>query len=349
MTTRVAIFAEHLCRTPTGGIGVYAKQLVRALGKIEGIDSVTVSSLGEAIPGVPVATLKSPHRVTVELLHRGLGVPGWAHASRNADIVHATSFDLPPRESRPLTVFVHDLLWRKFPEAYSARGIEWHERALGRSIERAKVLMVPSDEVRTDLVHAGAERNDVKVVGEGCDHLDVQSKRIGTYLLSVGTLQPRKNVAGLMRAYSLYRKQSAEPLPLRIVGADGWGPELGPLPAGVSLLGSVTDAQLAELYAGAAALVLTSLGEGFGLPIGEAWRASVPVISAHTIPCAAEHSEACLLVPPHDEQATAAAIHTVLAGGRATTEQVARGLTIAQTMTWRQMAESHVSAWHSLS
>jgi glycosyltransferase involved in cell wall biosynthesis len=349
VTTRIAVFAEHLCRTPSGGIGVYIKQLICALGTIEGLESIAISSPGAQVAeGCPVSTLTSPHRVTVELLHRGRSVPGWARASRDADILHATSFDLPPRDSRPLTVFVHDLLWRKFPEAYSTRGIEWHERGLERSIQRAKVLLVPSNEVRTDLIHAGADRSNVKVVGEGCDHLVVHPKRIGTYLLSVGTLQPRKNVAGLIQAYSLYRTQSAEPLPLRIVGPAGWGTELGPLPVGVSLLGSVTDSQLGDLYAGASALLLVSLGEGFGLPIGEAWSASVPVIGAHTVPCVDEHSEACLVVSPSDAQAIAAAIHTVLAGGSAITQQVARGLAIAKKMTWRHMAESHVTLWRTL-
>ena len=383
---RVGIIGEQLHRQPPGGIGVYIRSLLRALAEpsghsSEGLTAELIVSRGlvlaetESIPqSIRVRTLFTPHRLTVELVHRGLPLLNRSKALRGIDLLHATSLDLLPSD-QPLTAFVHDLLWRSWPQAYSARGIEWHERSLRRLIDRAQVLMVPSYAVARELVGAGAAEDSVHVVGEGSDHLPLLPRTVGDnvgqdsphgqqgqpgpsgmapYLLSVATAQPRKNLAGLLEGYCVYRSRHMAqgpvdvdgPLRLKLVGPVGWGPQLPTLPEGVEAVGNVTDEQLATLYAGAAALVIVPFAEGYGLPVVEAWRAGTPVLCSSGVPVGSEHADAALVVDDvEDAESIAVAIDELLADGEATARRVAIGKQTAEALTWSAVARRHQELW----
>src|SRR5688500_15913691 len=162
---------------------------------------------------------------------------------------------MPPAGRAPMSVMVHDLAWRHFPEAYPDRGRRWHEAALARALERASLLIVPSATVADDVVGAGAPAATVEVVEEGCDHLAAPDDdaagallaRLGVtgdFLLTVSTLEPRKNLPRLLAAYDTVRDRLP---PLVVVGPAGWGPEVRPGP-GVVLAGLVTGGTLTALY-----------------------------------------------------------------------------------------------------
>ena len=141
----------------------------------------------------------------------GLG-PWLGRCGRGVTLVHATSLAAPPARRARLTVMVHDTAWRRHPEAYPARGRRWHEAALARVVGGADAVVVPSSAVADDLVEAGAAPCAVHVVEHGSDHLGspddlgaaalLQSLGVeGSFLMSVGTLEPRKNLARLVEAY----------------------------------------------------------------------------------------------------------------------------------------------------
>jgi glycosyltransferase involved in cell wall biosynthesis len=349
----IGVVVEQLCRQPSGGIGVYARSLCRALSQLESVDVISVSSRHNKPTTPNPAFLMTPHRLTNELMSRGMRVPGWKAATQSAELIHATSFDLPRRGARPQTVFVHDLLWRRWPGAYSKRGIAWHERALHRALADGNDLLVPSNAVRQDLLPAGANPANITVIGEGSDHLPEPSEPIvdldsRMYLLSVATSQPRKNLPGLLRAYERYRSTVASPLDLVIVGPNGWGPQLPAATAGVELRGSVSDLQLSNLYANAAAVVFVPFEEGFGLPVVEAWRAGAPIVASLGVPIAAEHPDAALLIDPLDIDSIAEALRVVTTDLSSAQEFAARGQLLARQMTWRHVAQEHVSIWNKL-
>ena len=157
------------------------------------------------------------------------------------------------------------------------------------------------------------------VVEEGCDHLDPPDHegaaallaRLGVpagggYLLTVSTLEPRKNLPRLLDAYALALPRLPEPWPLVVVGPAGWGPALPPRPV-VLLAGHVDGGVLSALYGGARLVAYVPLREGWGLPAVEAMRCGMPVVAT---PMPSTGGAACE-VPPADVEAIAEALVAV--------------------------------------
>jgi glycosyltransferase involved in cell wall biosynthesis len=354
----VAVVAEQLRRSAPGGIGTYVRGLVQGLGALgPGRPAVTLwASRPPAGVADPVAALGSvvtsplPGPALVRAWDRGLA--GYRH---EADVVHATSLAVPPRRRAPLTVMVHDLAWRRLPDAFPARGRRWHEAALGRATERASLLLVPSRATADDLLAAGAPAARVEVVEEGSDHLPppdheaaaavlARSGVAGPYLLSVSTIEPRKNLRRLVAAYGAARPRLPGDWPLVVVGPSGWGDEPPPEGEGVVLTGWVADGALAALYARARAVAYVPLLEGFGLPALEAMAAGAPVV-ASAMPST---GGAALEADPLDVTAIADALVTAAADEDARRELVEAGTRRAAALTWAAAARRHVELWESV-
>ena len=331
---KVVVITEQLRRKVPGGIGTYVSGLVRGLQSTD-VDVATYTSL-----------LPAP------LLSRAWD-RGLPPRPPQGDVVHATSL-LTPGRTNPLTVMVHDLAWRDIPEAYPPHGRRWHEQALGRAIERAAVLITPSQATADDLIAAGADGARVEVVEEGSDHLPppdqaAAANRLaahgvtGPYLLTVSTLEPRKNLTRLLAAYSKARPRLPEPWPLVVVGPTGWGEAVEPVPGAV-LLGQVPGPVLAALYADAASMAYVPLKEGFGLPAVEAMAAGAPVV-ASPMPSV---GDAALVVDPLDEAAIADALVDAATDQATRTNLIAAGRQRAGQLTWAAAARRHVEIWSRL-
>ncbi len=217
---------------------------------------------------------------------------------------------------------------------------------------RADVLLTAAPETAQALRAAGAAR--VEVVAHGADHLPpadhegahdalARAGVTGPYLLAVGTLEPRKNMARLFSAHALARARLPEPWPLVVVGPNGWGDRVRPV-AGVVLLGRVPDAVLAGIYAGARCLAYVPLLEGFGLPAVEAMAACTPVV-ASPMPST---GGAALEVDPTDTEAMADALVTAAGDDCERRRLVAGGKARAGELTWAAAARRHVAIWRSL-
>ncbi|MGH9065016.1 MAG: glycosyltransferase, partial [Acidimicrobiales bacterium] len=223
-----------------------------------------------------------------------------------------------------------------------------------RALARARRLVAPSEATAEALVAAGAAPGTVSVVEEGCDHLvepdgaatDALLGALGVdgpYLLSVGTLEPRKNLPGLLGAFTLARGRLPEPWPLVVVGPPGWGRGLPPRP-GVVMAGRVEPGVLSGLYARARCLAYVPLAEGFGLPAVEAMAAGTPVV-ASAIPSTAGQA---LEVDPRDEESMAEGL--VLAASDETVRAglIERGRVRAGALTWVAAARGHLAAWQEV-
>ncbi len=357
----VLVVAEQLRRDVPGGIGTYVNGLIKGLRAEQAhrtnfnVETWASSARSDtdvvAELGVPTRSVQLPSKLLSRLWDYGLIRP-----SDDFDVVHATSLSVPPRGRAPMTAMVHDLAWRRFPDAFSLRGRLWHEKALGRTVERCAKLLVPSVATADDLLADGVAASRVVVVPEGVDHLPTPNREAartaladagvdGEFFLAVGTLEPRKNLIRLIEAYQQARSQMSKPPALVIVGPHGWGDAL-PVSqqAGVVTLGHCPFDLVTALYAMCHLFVSIPLMEGYGLPALEAMAMGAPVV-ASPMPST---GEAAFVVDPLDVAGIAKAM--VLAGedDLMRDDLRARGAEHASKMTWGAAARAHIEVWESL-
>jgi glycosyltransferase involved in cell wall biosynthesis len=248
-------------------------------------------------------------------------------STRHSDVLHCPTFRGPFTSSVPLVVTVHDLAVLRHPGTFNQWTRRYSRLAVPRVAWAARRLIAVSgftrDEI-VDLLGVPAERIDVIPNAVGPPFVTNGPAADGDYVLAVGTLEPRKNLAAAQEAA---RRLSA---PLKVVGARGWG--------GVQIdgwLGRVSDDELARLYRGARCLVYPSLYEGFGIPVLEAMACGTPVVTSAGGATEEVAGGAAVLVDPRDPAAIAAGIEE--AAGRRD-ELRARGLERAGRFTWERVA-----------
>ncbi|MCW2714696.1 MAG: glycosyl transferase, group 1 [Frankiales bacterium] len=349
---------EQCWHTVPGGTATSAIATARALCELS-VDVVGVAARHRSppspayAPGVPLVHLPLPRLALYEAWQR-LRRPPVQHATGAVDVIHGTTMAVPPRTA-PLVLTVHDLAFLADPSHFTRRGLGFFARGLEIARRDADLVLVPSEAVRVECLAAGFSPERLRVVPHGVDvaaatDADVARVRAayqldGPYVLWTGTREPRKNLSGLLSAFS----QLEADADLVVVGPEGWGEDLGSRLAAtprVRVTGFVPDADRDALYAGAELFLFPSLREGFGLPVLEAMAQGTPVVtSAGT--AMAEFAVGAL-VEPTDSGAIARAVDELLADDarRASLGQQARSR--AGSMTWRRAAETTLAAYREL-
>ena len=363
---RVVLLVEQLRRSVPGGIGRYITGLLQGLTEMaeagEHVPKLILHASRAPAGGDPLAaygfeiiTSRLPVALLTRAWDRGLiDVPG------QGDVIHALSMATPPARHAALVVTVHDMAWRTVPETFPDRGRRWHKAAFGRARRRAARLVVPSKEGAGTLVDAGVDGASVTVIPNGSDHLppadnasaDKLLGRLGVdgdFLLSVGTLEPRKNLGRLVEAYGRARPQLPHPWPLVVVGPTGWGDGFpagagGGEKPGVIAAGKVDDGTLAALYERARLLAYVPLTEGFGFPPVEAMRQRLPVV-ASPMPSL---GGAGLVVDPEQVDAISRGLVKAATDDACRAELVAQGTERTEPLTWKASARRHVELWESV-
>ncbi len=289
----LTVVAEQLLAPVPGGTGRYTREMLRAMAASAppGWEIASVVSRGDAsraeVDGVAGPKVLPLSRRPLTLAWER-GVPLWP----GGDAVHAmTPFAPPARTGRRLVVTVHDAVPWTHPGTLTRRGVSWHRGAIARAARGADAIVVPTRAVADELARHVRVRAPVHVIGEGVTPSVVREapesaldpEPPADYVLAVGTVEPRKDFATLVRAMA---SQAAPDLPLLIAGRPGWGEvdlhrvarESGLRADRVRLLGPVGDEELALLLRRASVLAVPSLAEGFGLPLVEAMALGVPVV-----------------------------------------------------------------------
>jgi len=291
---QVALDATPLIGRRTG-VGRYVDNLVRELATLPGIEVtlVPITLRGRrAVPrlaGVKVRSRPAPARL---LRHGWLrGLPAFVELwSGSCDVFHGTNFVLPPRHKAAGVVTVHDLSYLRYPEAVAPDVLQFQQLVL-RAVQSGAYVVTPShsvaDEVRaeynlpTDRVRATPL--GVAEVWFSAAAPDASTRRqLGLpdhYTLFVGTREPRKNLTTVLTAHARAWQGVPGTPELVLVGPPGWGPETRRQP-GVVVFDHVPDDALRAIVAGAAAVLMPSRYEGFGLPVLEALAAGVAVIAS---------------------------------------------------------------------
>ncbi len=356
------------------GIGRYTRELIGALLSLESLNEYTLFaavgglkgdnwSRGIQREGVRVRSIPVSDDWLARLWHRvRLPIPVEVITGR-LDVFYSPDFALPPTTRRTKTVLtVHDLSFVYYPDAFVPPLRRYLEKVVPHSIERADVVLADSTRTRSDLISLfDVPPEDVTVIYPGVgsrfrpDPKPGERERLGErygigdepYVLSVGTLQPRKNYVRLIEGF-VQLPQDGEAKPrLLIAGGRGWLYDEIIAEASrhdsVRLLGFVEDEDLPALYRGASLFALTSLYEGFGLPVLEAMACGVPAVCSNTSSLPEVAGDAAMMVDPLDTDALTEAIARVLDDDRLRKKMVDRGLARAATFTWERSARQLLS------
>lgn len=367
---RVAIEATVLRFRPTG-VGHYLRALVDALVAQGGAEYL-LHVWGWRDPGAALArwdgavarcATRLPIRLA-DLLHLRLGLPVDAWAAW-PDVYHVPDAFGPPTLRARLVLTVHDLIPWVLPEIVPEASTAHPMRArylhyAPPSLRRAAAIVAISESTRRDLLERFAVPPErVTVVPYGVDarfRLLPPAERAPVlaryglgeqpYLLFVGRIELRKNVARLLDAFARLRRQglphrlvlvgsagNAEPVAALYAKAEALGPA-------VALLDYVAHDDLPALYSGAAAFVWPSLYEGFGLPPLEALACGAPVVTSDVASLPEVVGDAALLVDPTSVEAIAAAVERLLGDATLRVTLRARGLERARRFTWAAAAQA---------
>ena len=249
------------------------------------------------------------------------------------DVLHCPTYRGPVRSGVPVVVTVHDLAVFRHPDAFNRWSRTYSRAVVPRVLAAARLVIAVSEFTRRELVDLlGVPVGKIRVVPNavGPEFDPKGAAEDGDYVLAVGTLEPRKNLARLVEAAG---RTGAE---LRVVGAQGWGGvEVGG--NGVRWLGEVADDRLAELYRGAACVAYPSLYEGFGMPVLEAMACGAPVVTSAGGATEEVAGGAAVLVDPLDSASIAAGLEEAAARRG---ELARLGLARARSFSWADTASA---------
>ena len=305
-------------------------------------------------------TVHPPVRILWEQL-----VQPWALWRGKIDLLHAMAFVGPLASPCPFVVTIFDLSFLRYPQAFRPMNRLYLSLFTRVSVYRARRVIAISKHTRADIIHwLEVPSECIKVIYCGVDERfhplpteEVEAFRQEKelpeqFLLYVGTLEPRKNLSVLLRAYTRLRAAGEDPPPLVLVGGKGWMcegifsqvEELG-LGDRVRFLGYVPSKELPLWYNAATCFVYPSLYEGFGLPPLEAMACGTPVLSSNAASLPEVIGDAGLLLDPLDEDAWAHELARLLSEPELRRELAERGLDRARHFDWGRAAEETVHVY----
>ena len=335
---------------PLLGIGSYIQGSLRGLAEVSAGKHQIVAFAPTSIRG-PDRIRAALAGIDVEL--RTWRLPfshalrtGWSMAARPAaerlvgdfDVLHFSDWMYPPQRGGARATTIHDLVPLHHPEWTTPRTRAMHGRKYRNAAETCDVVFVNSEFTGRDVIETlGVSAERVRVAHPAAKDVfraEGQTADLGApYILTVATLEPRKNLQALVEAHRLLGGDVL----LAVVGAEGWGDQPLLDDPRVRRLGYVSDEELAGLYRGAAVAVYPSRFEGFGIPVIEAMACGVPVVVSSHESLDEASGRAAVRADPEDPGAIAAAIERALTGRE---QLVVAGLEHSQSFTWRAVGET---------
>jgi glycosyltransferase involved in cell wall biosynthesis len=354
------------------GIGRYTRGLVAALAELDRENQYTLFCAGTRPPRrkwpanfhVRITGIPAPW---LTLAWHRLHLPMAAEqVAGECDVFHSPDFTLPPLRRAKGVVTVHDLSFLRLPQCADPGLRAYLEQAVPNAVAKADRVLADSTNTRDDLVELlSVPPEKISVVPAGVepwfrqvhDPAKLAEARAlynlpEWFILSVGTLEPRKNFVRLVAAYAQLRRHTGLPHELVIAGRPGWmyreiydqvtAEGLDEL---VQFPGYVADEDLPALYTLADLMVFPSLYEGFGIPPLEAMACRTPVVAGNNSSLPEAVGSAALLVDSEDVDAMADAMARVLGNASLKTRLIELGEAQAARFTWQEAAQKLVAAY----
>lgn len=378
---RILIDIRHLLAPELSGVGTYTVQLLRALFEIDRENEYVLLSSGRMTPPTPPLA-GGESEFPIPFTHAHLPTPNkllnlrsllFSHPPINwrvrepIDLIFLPNLNIVtlPRDI-PTVLTIHDLSFHHFPEFYSRRMRLWHRAARPAALARqASHIITPSSATAQDVRETlGVDVERVSVIPHGVDNAfapTMEARDHGVrsrlklpkrFALFVGTLEPRKNLLGLIEGMKCYKERSRDDLTLVLAGKWGWSSatlrhrlykrDVRPW---VRIIGYVPEADKPALYRSAQVLVWPSLYEGFGLPVLEAMASGLPVITSRTSSLPELTQGAAVLIDPFHTGDIADALTQVFSSSSLCQTLRDRGLARAADFSWKKAAEQTLAVF----
>jgi glycosyltransferase involved in cell wall biosynthesis len=284
------------------------------------------------------------------------------------DVFHGSDPLLPPMREKRGIATVHDLCQKRFPQFFEQRILR-QEKFLSRSLANAAAIIVPSHQTRNDLLEMfRLPEEKVHLVSapvhplfrpgsdESADQYTITKYRLKRpFALFVGTMEPRKNIVSLIKAFELLHRSGKIALSLVLAGKRGWlyqdifkGIESSPVRSRIQYLEYVPDSELASLYRLAQLFVYPSVYEGYGFPVLEAMASGTPVITSNSSSLREIGLGAALLIDPGDVEELTHAMHMLIEDSTLHAELSFRGLQRVGRYSTKAASERLLGLYQSL-
>jgi glycosyltransferase involved in cell wall biosynthesis len=365
---RIGIDAHHLNGKPQGS-RTYLLELIRALARISDDELLVFSFRPEETRALLGVERLGHHRVYPRSARLRLPfVVPLLELRHRLDLFHS-QYVAPPFSFVPDVVTLHDVLFETHPNLFEGAFSRRSVALIRRSARRARAVLTVSEFSRSAILERyRLPEERVFVTPNAVDHdafrplapPDIEPASVreryglrAPFVLTVGRIEPRKNLSRLLRAFARVRARLGAELVLAIAGApdfrsDEVVAEAERLPPGsVSFLGAVSDTDLPALYNLAEALAYPSLVEGFGMPVLEAMACGTPVLTSSRGALPEVGGDAVLTVSPEDEEAIASGLERVLTDGELRRTLKAAGPRRARGFTWAETARSTLEAYRA--
>ena len=359
-----------------GGVGRNLEYLIPALDRL-GVRLTVVAQARDVdwfaatAPGATVISPRSlPSSRPLRLLWEQFGLPGVARRV-GADVIYSPHYTMPLFASIPVVVALYDAIFFSHPELHSTLKRMFFRFWIRRSLKRAAACIAPSEATKSELlrlVSPGNPKISVALLGVDADTFHVPTKPevaaarelVGQddWIAFLGTLEPRKNVGNLVRAFGALAadariaKRHPE-LVLALAGGRGWDTELddivaaSPVKDRILRLGFVPNDALAGLLGGSLATAYPSLGEGFGFPVLEAMACGSPILTTRLLSLPEVGGDVAVYAEPTAESIEAT-LAELLLDDADRKKRGKLGVERAATFTWAACAEAHAGVFGSV-
>lgn len=353
------------------GVGRYTRMLTEHLAPLRGDDELSLFYFDFKRVGCDFApdgtSQKAVQWIPGRIVQGGwktIGFPPFDWFSGKSDVYHFPNFIRPPLTSGKSVVTIHDAAFLRYPETIEAKNYAYLSRCIKKTVARADAIICVSQFTADEISELlSVPQNKLHVIPSGIsstharaseDTISGMRERLGLnrpYLLSVGTLEPRKNYPFLIDVFEQLQFDGD----LVIAGMKGWKTDgiferrdRSPLRDQIKLLEYVEEQDLAALYSGADLFVIPSLYEGFGFPPLEAMQCETPVVSSTGGSLPEVLGDAAHMIESHEVDAWTSGIAELLSDSTQMKNLTEKGLARVNDYTWKRTAQMTWDLYRSL-